>query len=303
MRSFYVLLFCIVLSQTTSAQGCSDAGFCSIPYHVGGTVKNETGLKNTLITDLTFGLGEGNTKSFTASVVYRKRFNDRLSWDNKINASYITGSLGNVLNTGDVFSTVSYTLSSAKQTVIHLTGGIKIPLTAANDKEKNVILPMAYQPSLGTFDLLLGTAWTFRQKIDINAALQLPVINANNNQYLRQPGDDKDFESTNGFQRKADALLRIGYLLATSNHKWTFKPNALAIIHLGEDSYLNSAAQRLSIDGSPGLTLNLNVQGNYMLSERKSIGFSVATPAIVRDSRPDGLTRSLTVGVNYQFSF
>lgn len=303
MRFFYVLFFCCVVSQTVSAQGCSDAGFCSIPYHVTGVAKNETGLKNTLITDVTFGLGEGNTKSFTASVLYRKRFSNRLSLDNKITAAYISGSLGNVLNAGDLFSTVNYKIFAAEKTGVHITGGIKIPLTAANDKEKNSTLPMAYQPSLGTYDLLLGTAWTFLHKIDINAALQLPVINANNNQYFRQPGDNKDFETTNAFRRKADALFRAGYLFETSNRKWNFKPNALAIIHLGEDSYLNSTGQRINIDGSSGLTLNMNLQSNYVLSKNRSLGFSIATPLIVRKTRPDGLTRSLTVGINYQFNF
>ena len=162
---------------------------------------------------------------------------------------------------------------------------------------------MAYQSSLGTYDLVLGTAWVFRKKIDLNTAVQLPVINANKNTFFREYSTEMDFESTNNFQRKADILLRLGYILKSKNNKWTLRPNALAIAHLGKDDYENIFGKKESIDGSAGLTLNLNLQALYQIAQQKSIGFSIASPVIVRQSRPDGLTRSLTLSVNYLFGF
>lgn len=162
---------------------------------------------------------------------------------------------------------------------------------------------MAYQTSLGTYDLLLGTAWVLNQKIDINAAFQVPVINSNKNTFIKEYATDTRFETTNNFKRKPDALLRLGYIMNSTNKKWLFRPNALAIYHIGEDSYENIFGRRQDIRGSSGLTLNLNLQAQYKLSASRAIGFSVATPVIVRDIRPDGLTRSLTIGINYLFGF
>jgi hypothetical protein len=149
----------------------------------------------------------------------------------------------------------------------------------------------------------LGAAWIINNKIDINAAIQAPVINVNKNTFFKEYSTQMDFESTNNFERRPDVLLRLGYIIETKNKKWTFRPNALAIAHLGEDSYENIFGDREDIDGSSGLTLNLNLQGQYKIAQHKAIGFSIASPVLVREKRPDGLTRSLTLSVNYLFGF
>ncbi len=293
----------VLLISKTIAQGCSDAGFCTLQYHQQQTTKGDQSLRNSITTDITFGLGDGNTKLLTPSILYSRKLGHRFSWDTKVTATYVTGSLGTIFNAGDWYSTINYALPRHNKKEINLLAGIKIPMTSANDKIKGQPLPMAYQTSLGTYDLLLGTAWVLNQKIDINAAFQLPVINSNKNTFIKEYAADNRFETTNNFRRKPDALLRLGYILNSANKKWLFRPNALAIYHLGEDSYENIFGQRQDLPGSSGLTLNLNLQAQYKLSAARAIGFSVATPVIVRDIRPDGLTRSLTIGVNYLFGF
>lgn len=295
--------FTLLLISKITAQGCSDAGFCTLQYHQQQTTKGDHSLRNSITTDITFGLGDGNTKLLTPSILYSRKFGRRFSWDTKVTASYITGSLGNIFNAGDWYSTVNYALPRQNKKEINLLAGIKIPMTSANDKIKGQPLPMAYQTSLGTYDLLLGTAWVLNQKIDINAAFQVPVINSNKNTFIKDFATDTRFETTNNFKRKPDALLRLGYILNSTNKKWLFRPNALAIYHLGEDSYEDIFGKRQDLRGSSGLTLNLNLQAQYKLSGARAIGFSVAAPVIVRDIRPDGLTRSLTIGVNYLFGF
>jgi hypothetical protein len=298
-----LFLFIITVIERSAAQGCSDAGFCTIPYHSSTVSKADKKLKNSITTDITFGLGEGNSKALTASILYRRVLNNKLSWDNKITASYFTGSLGNIFNLGDWYSTVNYTVQRTKKTTISFIGGVKIPFTVANDKIKGQPLPMAYQTSLGTYDLLAGAAWIIKNKIDINAAIQAPLVNVNKNTFFKEYSSEMDFESTNNFERKPDVLLRLGYILETKNKKWTFRPNALAIAHLGEDSYENIFGDREDIDGSSGLTINLNLQGQYKIAQQKAIGFSIASPVIVRENRPDGLTRSLILSLNYLVGF
>lgn len=285
------------------AQGCSDAGFCTLQYHQQQTTKENKLLRNSITADINFGLGDGNTKILTPSLLYSRKISRNYSWDNKFTASYISGSLGSTFNTGDWYTTVNYAVPRRNKKEINFLAGVKIPFTSANDKINGQPLPMAYQTSLGTYDLLLGTAWVLNKKIDINAAFQLPVFNNNKNSFIKENSTDTHFETTNKFNRKPDGLLRLGYILNSNNKKWMLRPNVLAIYHFGNDSYENIFGKRQIIPESSGLTLNLNIQAQYKISGSRAIGFSVATPVIVRDVRPDGLTRSLTIGVNYFFGF
>jgi hypothetical protein len=304
MKQIIVLnIVVVLLVNNLFAQGCSDAGFCSIPYHQQKITKGNQSLGNSITTDITFGLGDGNTTLLTPSILYSRKFGNRLSWDTKVTASYITGSLGSIFNVGDWYSTINYALPQQGKKEINFLAGVKIPMTSANDKIKGQPLPMPYQTSLGTYDLLLGTAWVLDQKIDINVAFQIPVINSNKNTFIKEYATDTRFETTNNFIRKPDALFRLGYILNSGNKKWLFRPNVLAIYHLGEDSYENIFGQRQNLNGSKGLTLNLNLQTQYKLSTTRGIGLSIASPLIVREIRPDGLTRSLTVGLNYFIGF
>ena len=57
------------------------------------------------------------------------------------------------------------------------------------------------------------------------------------------------------------------------------------------------------IKGSNGLTLNANLYLNYMINKRNSLELSFGSPLVVRDRRPDGLTRSFVANLEYKISF
>lgn len=302
-KNYLVLLFIIVSAGRIAAQGCSDAGFCTIPFNHQVNPASEKKMKNSLTTEIAFGLGEGDTKILTPSLLYSRKINSHLSWDNKFTASYVSGGLGNIFGGGDWYSTLNVALKGTKKVTSSLLAGFKIPFTNANTKENGQPLPMAYQTSLGTYDFIGGAAWVLNNKFNINAAVQVPVINNNENTFVKLPGSNADFITTTNFERRPDALLRLGYLANTKNKKWLFQPNLLAIMHLGEDSYETTLGKRDNIDGSSGLTLNINLLAEYKITDTKSLNFSIATPALVRDARPDGLTRSFTFSMNYRFGF
>lgn len=291
-----------LLSQyETNAQGCSDAGFCTLPYRhtkagQGGELK-----KNELTVEASYNIGEEQTTVIGLAIQYNRRIGRAISWSNKLTAANMNGSFGNAFNAGDLYSTISFVPGKGRSTNISLLAGVKIPFTRANDKINGVSLPMVFQSSLGTYDLIAGASFLW-SKWDINAAVQLPLINDNRNSFLSVYSPIPGFLSTNLFQRKADALLRIGYPL-TAGSKWTFNPNLLGIYHLGKDSYENINGKRETIAGSDGFTLNANLQVKYLMANNRSLQFSVATPLVVRDSRPDGLTRSLVISAGYTFGW
>ncbi|NDI99700.1 hypothetical protein GWA97_11485 [Flavobacterium sp. LaA7.5] len=291
----YSILIGVLPVMALHAQGCSDAGICSIGAHYD---EMDT-TKNRIEVSTVFGAGEADVKYISPYVAYTRTFNAKWAGSVKITSSYATGSFGERASVGDAFLTTNYKPQTEKVLQFSYTAGAKIPFNRANLKINDHPLPLDYQTSLGTFDFLGSINASYRQW-DFNAAVQIPVFNINANSYIKEFSGTDDFVTTNLFERKPDALLRGTYTI-TAN-KFTFKPNLLFIYHLGEDTYEDIFGQRQSIDGSSGLTLNGNLISAYNFKSG-TLELSLATPFVVREERPDGLTRAWTAAIGYSIRF
>lgn len=290
-----ILSVCIVSVTTIKAQGCSDAGICSIGAHY----DEMDAVKNRVEVSTVFGAGESDVQYISPYISYTRTFSEKWAVSAKITSSYATGSLGDIASLGDAFLTANYKPKAEKALQWSYTAGAKIPFNNSDLRVNNLPLPLDYQTSLGTFDFLGSVNANYKQW-DINAAVQIPVININDNSYIQEFSGTDDFVTTNLFERNPDALLRGTYTI-TAN-KFTLKLNLLFIYHLGEDTYEDAFGQRQSIAGSDGLTVNGNLISAYNFKSG-TIELSLATPFVVREERPDGLTREWTVGVGYSTRF
>ena len=299
MKKIILILLILFLVNKINAQGCSDAGICSINK---GFVNDSLQLKNNLEFSSIYSLGEADVQYLSHYISYTKRFNKRFAFTSKVTLSTANGSFGTRTQFGDAFLIGNYTFAAKNNKQWSTLFGLKFPFTASNLKINGYSLPLDYQSSLGTIDVFVGTNLHYK-RWDFNAALQIPVVNLNKNSYFKEFSGTDDFPSTNLFERKPDALVRATYSLKSPSKKFTFKPNILFIYHLGEDSFENIFGQRENIKGSDGLTLNGNLITNYKINKQNSIELSLAAPFVVRDVRPDGLTRSFVLGLNYQYSF
>jgi hypothetical protein len=298
-----LLLISSLFFSNGYAQGCSDAGFCS----VGNAFKNaDSEVKNSIDLGAVYGIAEEDVTVFSQYITYTRDFNEKFALSTKITSAVANGSFGTRGNIGDVFVTGNYKLKSKFSALEgtkawSLMLGAKIPLTSANDKINNYSLPMVYQSSLGTFDILGGVNLMYK-KWDFNTAFQIPLTQ-NKNSYLTEFSGTNLFPSTNLFERKPDVLFRTTYKLKSTNEKFTFRPNVLFIYHLGEDSFENVFGQRETIQNSDGLTINGNLIVSYKLSKKSYLESSIASPFVVRKERPDGLTRAVTLGLSYKTNF
>ncbi len=299
MKKTLLLLTLIFITTFSSAQGCSDAGICSIGNSFQSTAKE---FKNNIEISAIFGAGEADVTYFSPYISYGRKVNERFSWSTKITFSAANGSFGTRAAFGDGYLIGNYSFAAKNKKPWSVLVGSKIPFTSSNLKINGFSLPLDYQSSLGTFDLFLGTNLSYK-KWDFNAAIQIPVFNNNKNSYFAEYSGTDDFPTTNLFERKSDALFRATYTLNTKNQKFTFKPNVLFIYHLGEDSFENIFGKRESFVGSEGLTINGNLISAYNINTQKSIELSLAAPFVVRDIRPDGLTRSFVLALQYKYSF
>ena len=297
MKKIISTISLILTISSVKAQGCSDAGICSVGN---GFVSTEKEVKNNIEIATIFGIGEANISYISPYLSYTRKFNDAFSLSTKVTFSSANGDFGTRASFGDAFLIGNYTFKEKQQQQWSVLGGWKLPFTSSNLKINEYSLPLDYQASLGTFDLFLGTNLKYK-KWDFNAVIQIPVFNNNKNSYFDEFSASNDFPTTNLFERKSDALFRTTY--SHKIKKITFKPNVLFIYHLGEDTFENQFSQRETIEGSDGLTINGNLLTTYQLNKRNSIELSLAAPFLVREIRPDGLTRGFVAGVNYRISF
>jgi hypothetical protein len=302
LLSASLLLFSL---QQATAQGCSDAGFCTI----GGLAhETETAAKhggNSLKLLLPIGLGDEDVFVFAPGLEYTHTLRN-WQWQGRITGNYATGNLGSASGAGDIFLSATYSLPTATNLKPAFTLGAKLPLNQSNLKEDGRSLPMQYQSSLGTVDLIAGVSFTWN-RWKWAAGWQEPLTGRNRNNFLPvywNDGKAAAYPPGNDFNRKGDVLLRTNYILV-KKQTITLEGGLLGIYHLGEDTYINAneSANPIPITGSKGLTLNLTAAADVQLNQKWSLGITAGVPLVVRDIRPDGLTRSFVLAPQLIYHF
>lgn len=209
------------------------------------------------------------------------------------------GHIGNgisVWGLGDILLSGSYRINS----FLNISLGVKTPLNKGNAFYKKKPLPMDYQASLGTYDIILGIATGYK-KFSLNAGIQYPIVQ-NGNMFLPIANSTiSHIPPTNAFKRAPDILLRLSYPFYIGQ-KVTLSPSILPIFHLANDQYTDLNNQRQIIRGSQGLTLNLNLYLDYKIDSKQNLQLSLGAPVITRKARPDGLTRHFITNLEYSLA-
>lgn len=299
--SVTIILYLLFSYQYARAQGCSDAGFCSL-NNLKPEPSDSVNLFNNQIRFGAFGgLGAKGIFIFGHYNEFDRLIGKHVNVNVKVTSLAQTGNEVSVIGLGDVFVTAGVRLG--KQ--IRFTNGIKIPLSDGNRLYNDAPLPMDYQSSLGTYDFISGISW-FWNKWQFVAAYQQPITQ-NNNAYLNTfyPEDSplRDFISTNNYIRKADVMFRAAYTSIRTSKRGLFSPGLLAVYHLGEDSYINENGSRTNIENSDGLTVNTNFYWDYELSEKHVFQLNAGVPVYARNFRPDGLTRNVILTAEFRVRF
>lgn len=302
-----VLLITSGFINNLFAQGCSDAGVCTLHSIKNNAEGHESkdGKKNDISLGYSFGVGERDINYQTLYAEYTRSINNRTSLTGKLGYSFISGELANTSGLTDLFLSVNHAFDTKAKWQKSFVVGVKIPFDGADIVENDIHLPMPYQTSLGTTDLVVAINYN-RKNFGATLALQQPLSSANENKFL--PGDypsqplTQYYWPTNEFSRKGDVVGRTSYSF-NAGERFSIRPSLLGIYHLANDTYLDDSKNRRPIYNSRGLTLNANLFVDYKFKNGNGLELSVGTPFIVRDQRPDGLTRSFVAGLEYQFSF
>lgn len=294
------LLIVFISENTILGQGCSDAGICTVSGIKPGMFDTLSGSKNKIVLGGSIAKADHDISIIGNYLEYSRNISNKFSFHSKITSIRQEGNQISNFKLSDFYVISNFLINNYSKILV----GIKIPLSDANSKKDNYSLPMDYQSSLGTFDLILGLNFKIKQ-------FQLAIgyeqaLTKNKNEFLAEDFPSwhvlNDFQSTNHFRRKADALVRLAYPY-TPLSKLKITPAVLAIYHLANDEYDNAFNTTLEIIGSKGLTLNGNVFIDYELHPKHSVQLSGGFPFVVRDNRPDGLTRKYVLNLEYGFKF
>ena len=293
------ILFAIGASYSYG-QGCSDAGFCTMNSFKPNNTDSTEVLNNQFKIGVFYGKADNSISVFGNYLEYNRQLSKKFGLDAKLTTIAQDGNGISAFGLSDIFLNANYKVNEK----VNLTLGAKIPLSDASNTRKNLPLPMDYQASLGTFDLIFGIGYEFK-KIQVVAAIQQPLTqNINQFTSTNYPinSELRTFQSTNNFERSGDVLLRVSYPIII-NSKFKLTPSILPIYHLSNDKYTDEFNIKQEIKGSQGLTLNGNVYLDYEINSKNIIQLNLGMPFIVRESRPDGLTRSFIANLEYRIKF
>lgn len=311
-RTILLAASALCLFTAAHGQGCSDAGVCTAgPIGELALMNDSASIEPRHFARITISLGAGEQSTSVVQVVPEVSIGatDRLSFQLKVPYMSVSGNLGSTSGVADPTITGSYAFIKEDKRRLDALLGVKVNSDDAALKADDLPLPMPYQTSLSTTDLLLGINYRWK-RISAAVAYQRVLAQNNENGFLRSAwagGADSTaaagyFESY-ALQRANDAVVRAQYAIPIG--KLTLQPGLLGIMHLAEDTRGTGApdAPRVTVGGSSGLTLNLTADARYKLNDRWAIEAAFGSPLVVREVRPDGLTRSMVVNVGVRMSF
>lgn len=302
MKKIVVHQLMILFLSNAYGQGCSDAGFCSVGPHNDSEDSLKKKYKHRINTNISNGIGDNNVYVLTPAIQYDYKFNNNFSLQSKATLNYASGNLASAFGLGDIYVSGIYKLEKKWSKLFLL--GIKVPLNSGNLKRNGLSLPMQYQSSLGTFDILAGITIS-RKHWEFSTAIQQPLNKQNGNSFLPQLWDSSsavNYPPSNGFNRKGDVLLRFKYNFAIGK-KIKMNTGLLGIYHLNNDFYQDQNGNHIELKGSHGTTINITLAFEYKIKEQLSLGFSAGAPIIYREIRPDGLTRSFVFSPEITYHF
>ena len=117
MKKIFLSAFILfVVAANVNAQGCSDAGVCTIHSIKNNTVnrsENDNSV-NEVVIGFNFGKGEKSVSYYTSEIEYTRSVSNHTSVTGKLEYRAIAGGLANTNGLGDLFLSVNHGFGNGK---------------------------------------------------------------------------------------------------------------------------------------------------------------------------------------------
>ncbi|PLX01999.1 MAG: hypothetical protein C0595_12520 [Marinilabiliales bacterium] len=296
LNRLILLVFFSFILNSSFGQGCSDAGACSVESLNFDNPEINSQNHLSLNIEQSFGLGEKFVfiSQTTAGIQYRiTKFN---MLELRIPFIYTAGNLGNSMGVGDLLLSINQRILSKNKHVLSAIIAGRIKTNDANKSFNNAPLPMAYQTSLGTYDIILGAYYRY-VLWDFYLAYQ-HSFGRNSNSYLNpfnENNDNKLYYESNKLKRGDDLYFRARHFFNLKNENQIIV-NSLFIYRIQQDEIVKNGSD-VKLAGSEGLTVNLAVAYSTKLKNNRKLEYTLAFPIVDKDYRSDGLTRNVVIGI------
>lgn len=293
MKKITALILLLGSVHVANAQGCSDAGFCTIGnFNTHETSEKMKRYKNEVDFSYTYGTHLKNERFYQPQLNYRFIKKEEAYFEIRLpfNTAKDKRSGTQVSGIGDATVTYNSKFVIGKKQQLNYSAGLRISLSDAgrNDMKTMFSYPMFLQNGLGTTDLLAVVSYDVLKYFSVGTGVQLPVFQYNKNKLILYNTGTNTLTGE-GFRRKPDALLKL-----SGHYKFSkLKINAgiLGIFHLAND-YYHTTAGKFILENSKGTTINLTFYASYPISKTTNVSFLYAEPLKTRRNIPDGLARS-----------
>ena len=301
---------CCLAFFSVRGQGCSDAGACTL-----GPMKTilaeDSARVNSFVSGISVGLGEEKVVHISPYAELNVRFLPGTFLHLRAPFQINRGGLAGTYDLADFYIGLSQQVALSENSMLEVLLAAKLPQNRADKKSDNkdpqeqLPLPMPYQTSLGTYDMIAGISLR-AGGLHLAVGHQQVLRNRNENAYVQriwlEDAEGTKYFNSRNLIRANDAFARLEYTLSLLD-RLELTGGVLPIYHLSEDSYEDLEGIRRKIEGSDGLTLNITASAMYRLTDHSGLRATAAAPAITRDARPDGLTRFAVAALNYEFRF
>jgi hypothetical protein len=246
--------------------------------------------------------------------------NSRNSLQVKVPYQWVQGTLGNTATLGDLSFCYTRNVYTSDRFDINASLGAKIPTNPSNLMSGPNPLPMYYQTSLGTYDLIAGISLINRKWL-FATGIQVP-LNRNGNQFdWHNPwiGGDADLQAyVQRYPNSAELMRGIDVMLRVERNfrlaRFNFSAGLLPIYRLTADVVTvdvnpgdNIPGVRTSKDAkgniAKGLALSWILTAGYNFNVHSGVRLLVGHKIVQREFSPDGLTRELVSSLSYSYRF
>jgi hypothetical protein len=312
MRIF-ILVFLLnpIVLYKLNAQGCSDAGFCTMGAMKPDQPFNKKVQLRLRSMEISFYRGETTLTPivYVATADMNFSLSNKTSFQVKLPYQAITGRLGNTSGLGDISLCITRSLYTNEKFDINLSVGGKIPTNKSDKKSgEGNPLPMYYQTSLGTYDFITGLSLISRNWL-FATGIQHP-FNKNGNDFLWSNWQSEDPEElayvheyprARKLKRGTDVMIRVERNFRFS--RMNFSVGLLPIYRINHDQITLANGSVLKPEGAIGLAMSGIVTAGYSFNVRSSIKCLIGRKFVQRENNPDGLTRHLVTTLSYVYRF
>jgi len=320
-KRIYTILLVLLFSGQALAQGCSDAGFCTM-----GAMKPDQAYSKKINFKLrSIELSQYKGQTTLSPVVYVTNLDvaigisEKTGFQVKLPYQWTTGNFGEAAGMGDISISATHNVHRFSNFELNATVGMKIPSNNSDLESQGrrvpgsegLVLPMYYQVSLGSWDIIAGASlinenWLF-------AVGYQNALTANNNTFkwsewdpIYQEGNGvsyvHEYDIATKLKRGSDIMLRVERNFRFA--RYNFNIGLLPIFRITKDQIIdNTTNEYKKLPGTTGMALTALAGFGYNININNAIKFTYGKKITVREVNPDGLTRLNVLIIAYLFRF